>query len=56
MAGELLSISHLKVWGNTQKLWDSMAYLLVKVEDTSEVKGMVWPWYGSVLTRPGHLQ
>ena len=39
MVGELLSISHLKVWGDTQKPWDSMAYLLVKVEDVSKVKG-----------------
>ena len=38
-AGELLSIIHLKVWGDTQKPWDGMAYLLVKVEDVSEVKG-----------------
>ena len=46
MAGELPSISHLKVWGDTQKPWDSMAYLLVKVEDASEVEGygmaLVW--------------
>ena len=46
MAGELLSISHLKVWGDTQKPQDGMAYLLVKVEDASEVKGygmaLVW--------------
>ena len=46
MAGELLSISHLKVWGDTQKPWDGMAYLLVKVEDASEVEGygmaLVW--------------
>ena len=46
MAGELLSISHLKVWGDTQKPQDSMAYLLVKVEDASEVEGygmaLVW--------------
>ena len=44
MAGELLSISHLKVWGDTQKTPDGMAYLLVKVEDISEVEG-----YGMVL-------
>ena len=37
--GELLSTSHLKVWGDTQKPQDGMAYLLVKVEDASEVKG-----------------
>ena len=44
--GELLSISCLKVWGDIQKPQDSMAYLLAKVEDTSEVKGygmaLVW--------------
>ena len=44
--GELLSISCLKVWGDTQKPQDGMAYLLVKVEDASEVKGygiaLVW--------------
>ena len=46
MVGELLSISHLKVWGDTQKPWGGMAYLLVKVEDASEVEGygipLVW--------------
>ena len=46
MVRELISISCLKVWGDTQKPWDGMAYLLVKVEDVSEVKGygmaLVW--------------
>ena len=46
MVGELLSISHLKVWGDTQKPQDGMAYLLVRVEDASEVEGygiaLVW--------------
>ena len=46
MVGELLSISCLKVWGDTQKPWDGMAYILVKVEDASEVEGygmaLVW--------------
>ena len=46
MAGELLSINHLKVWGDTQKPHDSLAYLLVRVEYASEVKGygkaLVW--------------
>ena len=45
-AGELLSISHLKVWGDTQKPQDGMAYLLMRVEDASEVEGygiaLVW--------------
>ena len=44
--GELLSISCLKVWRDTQKPRDGMAYLLVKVEDASEVEGygmaLVW--------------
>ena len=44
--GELLSISNLKFWGDTQKPQNSMAYLPVKVEDASEVKGygmaLVW--------------
>ena len=35
-AGELLSISHLKVWGDTQKPRDGMAYLLVRL------RVMVW--------------
>ena len=45
-AGELLSISHLKIWGDIQKPHDGMSYLLVKVEDASEVEGygvaLVW--------------
>ena len=50
--GELLSISCLKVWGDTQKPQDGMAYLLVRVEDASEVEG-----YGIALVciSPGHL-
>ena len=46
MVGELLYISCLKVWGDIQKPWDGMAYLLVKAEDASEVEGygmaLVW--------------
>ena len=46
MVGELLSISCLKVWGDTQKPQDGMAYLLVRVEDTSDIEGysiaLVW--------------
>ena len=46
MAGELLSISCFKIWGDIQKPHDGMAYLLVKVEDASEVQGygvaLVW--------------
>ena len=45
-AGELLSISHLKVWGDTQKSHNGMAYVLVRVEDASETKdyGIVLVW------------
>ena len=43
---ELLSISCLKVWGDTQKPHNGMAYLLVRVEDASEAEGygiaLVW--------------
>ena len=43
---ELHSISHLKVWGDAQKLHHGMAYLLVQVDDTSEAKtysmALVW--------------
>ena len=46
MVGELLSVSHLKIWGDTQKPHNGMAYLLVRVEDASEVEGygvaLVW--------------
>ena len=46
MAGELLSISCLKVWGDTQQPHNSMAYLLVRVEDASKAEGysmaLVW--------------
>ena len=38
---ELHSISHLKVWGDVQNLHFSMAYLLVRVDDTLEL--MAWP-------------
>ena len=37
-SGELLSISHLKVWGNTQEPHNNMAYLLVHTEDASEAE------------------
>ena len=37
--GELLSISHLKVWGDTQKPHGDMAYLFIRVEDSSEGEG-----------------
>ena len=36
MAGELLSIGHLKVWGDSQKPHLGMAYFLVQADDTSE--------------------
>ena len=44
--GELLSISHLKVWGDTQEPSNNMAYLLVCTEDDSEAESysmaLVW--------------
>ena len=36
IAGELHSIGHLKVWGDTHKPHPGMVYLLVRVDDTSE--------------------
>ena len=44
--GELLSISHLKIWGDIQQPHNDMAYLLVCVEDASEAQnyGMVIVW------------
>ena len=45
-SGELLSISHLKVWGDTQEPHNDMAYLLVHTEDASEAEsyGMALVW------------
>ena len=46
MEGELLSRSHLKVWGDTQKPYGGMDYLFIRVEDSSEGEGyglaLVW--------------
>ena len=42
-SGELLSISHLKVWGDTQDPHDNMAYLLVHTEDASEAESYCMP-------------
>ena len=44
--GELLSISHLKVWGDTQEPHNDMAYLLVHTEGNSEAEsyGMALVW------------
>ena len=33
--GELLSISHLKIWGNIQEPCNNMAYLLIHTGDAS---------------------
>ena len=46
MPGELLSISHLKIWGDTQEPISDMAYLLVCMEGGSEAKsyGMALVW------------
>ena len=52
-AEELHSISHLKVWGDVQKLHHGMAYLLVRVDDTSEAGtyGMAIVWISSLQAR-----
>ena len=61
-AGELLSISHLKIWGDTQKPQVGMAYLLLDVEDASEVEGygmaLVWisPHQAGALTMAEALE
>ena len=45
-SGELLSISHLKVWGDTQEPHNDMVYLLVCTEDASGAESyslaLVW--------------
>ena len=43
---ELLSISHLKIWGNTQEPHNDMAYLLVCTGDASGAKsyGLALVW------------
>ena len=50
---ELHSIGHLKVWGDVQKLHLGMAYLLVRVDDTSEARnyGMAIVWINSLQAR-----
>ena len=52
-AEELHSISHLKVWGDVQKLYHGMAYLLVRVDDTSEARtyGMALVWISPLQAR-----
>ena len=50
---ELHSISHLKVWGDVQKLHQGMAYLLVQINDTSEAGtyGMALVWISPLQAR-----
>ena len=52
-AGELHFFGHLKVWGDAQNLHLSMAYLLVRVDDTSEAGnyGMAIVWIDSCQAR-----
>ena len=45
-SGELLSISSLEIWGNTQEPHNDMAYLLVCTRDALEAQIMACPWYG----------
>ena len=53
MAGELLSIGHLKVWGDAQKLHLCMAYFLVQADDSSEAGnyGLAIVWLDSCQAR-----
>ena len=53
MTGELLSIGHLKVWGDAQKPHLSMAYFLVWADDTSEagIYGLAVVWIDSCQAR-----
>ena len=52
-AEELDSISHLKIWGNTQSLHQDMAYLLVWVDNTPNAKiyGMAPVWVSLLQTK-----
>ena len=54
---ELHSIGHLKVWGDTHKPHPGMVYLLVWVDNTSEVRnyGMDIVWTGSHQARLGSM-
>ena len=53
MVEELHSISHLKVWGDVQKLHQGMAYLLVRSNDTSEARtyGIALVWISPLQAR-----
>ena len=50
---ELDSISHLKIWGNTQSPHQNMAYLLVQIDDTPNAKiyGMALVWVSLLQTK-----
>ena len=50
---ELDSISHLKIWGNTQSPHQNMAYLLVQINDTPNAKvyGMALVWVSLLQTK-----
>ena len=50
---ELDSISHLKIWGNTQSLHQNMAYLLVQIDDipNTKVYGMALVWVSLLQTK-----
>ena len=53
MVEELDSISHLKIWGNTQNPHQDMAYLLVWVDNTPNAKiyGMALVWVSLLQTK-----
>ena len=50
---ELDSISHLKIWGNTQSPHQNMAYLLVQIDDTPNAMmyGMALVWVSLLQTK-----
>ena len=57
MAEELDSISHLKIWGNTQSPHQNMAYLLVWIDNTPNTKvyGMALVWVSLLQTKASSM-
>ena len=54
---KLLSISCLKVWGDTQKPHSGMAYLFVRVEDSSgEAYGLALVWISPQQARASTME
>ena len=57
MAEELDSISHLKIWGNTQSPHQNMAYLLVWIDNTPNAKvySMALVWVSLLQTKASSM-